>query len=73
MLTGWQLAANEDLEGIPKAQIAEGIGESRQVVHNYLTLSGQKKFDLSIINKINEYRKKLREQTQALAANINII
>ncbi|SHL87560.1 hypothetical protein [Chitinophaga sp. CF418] len=66
LLAEWHRTINEDLQGVPVAQIAEGTGLNRQTVKNYMTLSNQEKFDEKVILKINEYRNKYFETAKAL-------
>jgi hypothetical protein len=65
-LSSWKREANKDLKGVPYTQIAEAIGESSQVVKNYMTLSNQKKFDPAIIEKINAYREGYKQKAASL-------
>lgn len=66
LLKEWKSAANADLKGVSYVQIEGATGIKRQIIKNYLTLSGQKRFDAAIIETINEYRKVYRAFVQSL-------
>ncbi len=66
LLTEWKREANKDLRGVPYTQIADAISESSQVVKNYMTLSNQKRFDPTIIEKINNYRIAYKQKAKSL-------
>jgi hypothetical protein len=66
LLTNWKREANKDLKGVKYAQISEAIGESAQVVKNYMTLTNQKRFDPAIIEKINAFRVTYKQQAISL-------